>query len=144
MDFPRAKQLNDAVRAVAMRHRALAAELLAPLGLHPGQEVLLLELHQGARTQVQLATASGCEPPTITSSVRKLESAGLVVRRPSETDGRATIVELSDRGRALMPALEAAWIELAERTAAEVTGTGADQLVGTLEAMGTGLRRDRA
>ncbi len=144
MDFTRAKQLNDAVRAVAMRHRALAAELLAPLGLHPGQEVLLLELHQhGARTQVQLATASGCEPPTITGSVRKLESAGLVVRRPSETDGRATIVELSDRGRSLLPDLEAAWVELAERTVAGVTGADAERLVDMLAAMGTGLRRDR-
>ncbi len=144
MDFTRAKQLNDAVRAVAMRHRALAAEVLAPLGLHPGQEVLLLDLHaHGARTQVQLATASGCEPPTITGSVRKLESAGLVVRRPSETDGRATIVELSDRGRALMPALEAAWVELAERTVAEVTGADAERLVDLLEEVGTGLRRDR-
>ncbi len=144
MDFTRAKQLNDAVRAVAMRHRALAAEVLAPLGLHPGQEVLLLDLHaHGARTQVQLAMASGCEPPTITGSVRKLESAGLVVRRPSETDGRATIVELSDRGRALMPALEAAWVELAERTVAEVTGADAERLVDLLEEVGTGLRRDR-
>jgi DNA-binding MarR family transcriptional regulator len=139
VDSTRAKQVNDAVRALAMRHRAAAAELLTPLGLHPGQEVLLLELSaHGERTQAQLATASGCEPPTITGSVRKLESAGLVVRRPSPTDGRVTIVELSDRGRSLMPALEAAWCELAERTLSGLS-TDPDRVTASLGEMAAGL-----
>ncbi|MEX5719394.1 MarR family winged helix-turn-helix transcriptional regulator [Geodermatophilus maliterrae] len=139
MDSTAAKQVNDAVRALAMRHRAAAAGLLAPLGLHPGQEVLLLELHaHGERTQAQLAAASGCEPPTITGSVRKLESAGLLVRRPSPTDGRATIVELSDRGRSLMPALQAAWCELAERTLSGLSGDR-DRATALLGEMATGL-----
>ena len=142
MDLTCAQRVNDAVRALAMRHRAVAAQLLAPLGLHPGQEVLLLELHaHGPRTQVQLAVASGCEPPTITGSVRRLEAAGLVVRRPSPTDGRVTIVELSDRGRSLMPALEAAWCELAERTLAAAS-TDADRLTALLGGLAAGLQPD--
>ena len=121
MDFAQAYALNAAIRAIGMRHRALAAALLGPLGLHPGQEILLLELDaHGPRTQVQLATASGCEPPTITGSVRKLEDAGLVVRTPSPTDGRVTIVDLSDSGRQLLPALKEAWVQLGESTVAEV------------------------
>lgn len=140
MDFAEADALNAAIRALGMRHRALAAALLAPLGLHPGQEVLLLDLDaHGPRTQVQLATASGCEPPTITGSVRKLEDAGLVVRRPSPTDGRVTIVELSERGQGLMPALKAAWLELAERTVAEArrpAGELADVLTDLARSLG--------
>jgi DNA-binding MarR family transcriptional regulator len=139
VEFTRAKRVNDAVRALAMRHRAAAAQVLAPLGLHPGQEVLLFELSaHGPRTQAQLAVASGCEPPTITGSVRKLESAGLVVRRPSPTDGRVTIVELSDRGRSLVPALEAAWSELAERTVAGLS-TDPDRLTASLGEITAGL-----
>lgn len=118
MDVEQANALNEAIRAIGIRHRALAGALLAPLGLHPGQEVLLLELDQGPRSQAQLAVVSGCEPPTITNSVRKLEAAGLVVRRPSPTDGRVTIVELSDHGQAVLPGLKAAWMELAEHTVA--------------------------
>ncbi len=133
MDFEQANTLNAAIRAVGIRHRALAGALLAPLGLHPGQEVLLLELDaEGPRTQGQLATASGCEPPTITNSVRKLEAAGLVVRRPSPTDGRVTIVELSDEGRAVLPRLKTAWEQLAEHTIAGLTSTPLDQLTGAL------------
>ena len=141
VDFAQAHALNDAIRGIGMRHRALAAALLAPLGLHPGQEILLLDLDaHGPRTQIQLATASGCEPPTITGSVRKLESAGLVVRRASPTDGRATIVELSDRGRALLPALKEAWRELAERTVADVGAASPEQLTDVLVDLARSLR----
>ncbi len=129
MNFDQADSLNAAIRSIGIRHRALAGALLAPLGLHPGQEVLLLELDAcGPRTQGQLAAASGCEPPTITGSARKLEAAGLVVRKPSPTDGRVTIVDLSDQGRALMPALKAAWHQLAEQSVAGLTSTPLDQV----------------
>jgi DNA-binding MarR family transcriptional regulator len=151
MDFEQADRLNEAIRAVAMRHRALAGALLAPLGLHPGQEILLLALDaDGPRTQAQLGAASGCEPPTITHSVRKLEAAGLVVRRPSAADGRVTIVELSDRGRELLPRIRAAWQELAERTAARLD-TPLEELMPRLaglphslgDALGDGSRASR-
>lgn len=133
MDFDQAHALNEAIRAIGIRHRALAGALLAPLGLHPGQEVLLLDLaEQGPRSQAQLAQASGCEPPTITHSVRKLEAAGLVVRRPSPTDGRVTLVELSSRGQQLVPGLKAAWQQLAERTVDQLPATPLDQLTSTL------------
>lgn len=140
MDFEKANALNAAIRSVGIRHRALAGALLAPLGLHPGQEVILLELDlKGPRSQGQLAVSSGCEPPTITGSVRKLEAAGLVVRRPSPTDGRVTIVELSGHGQTLMPGLRAVWQQLAEQTAAGLTSTPLDQLASVLIELATSL-----
>ncbi len=133
MDLGQAEAVNTAIRSIGIRHRALADALLAPLGLHTGQEVLLLELDaKGSRSQGQLAVSSGCEPPTITGSVRKLEAAGFVVRRPSPTDGRVTMVELSDQGQALIPRLKAAWQQLAEQTVAGLTSTPLDQLTDVL------------
>lgn len=117
MEWSEAHDLNGAVRAVAMRHRALAAAALAQVGLSPGQEVVLFELDDlGPRTQSQLSAAAGCEPPTMTSAVRKLEAHGLVHRTPSSTDGRAVIVDLTPAGRELIPRLRQAWVALAERT----------------------------
>jgi DNA-binding MarR family transcriptional regulator len=121
MNFEQADELNEAIRAIGIRHRALAIAALAPFGIHPGHKLLLLQLETGPLTQAQLAVATGYEPPTITLSVRQLEAAGFVVRRPSLTDGRATIVELSDGGRALLPKLKAAWRRLAEQTVAGLT-----------------------
>src|SRR2546430_3314147 len=97
MNFDQADALNGAIRAVGTRHRAVPVAALAPMGIHPGHKLLLLELAAGPRTQAQLAAASGYEPPSITESVRQLETAGLIVRRPSRTDARATMVELSDQ-----------------------------------------------
>ncbi|MCF6744060.1 MarR family transcriptional regulator [Blastococcus sp. KM273128] len=138
--------LNGAVRTIAIRHRALAGELFSRLGLHPGQEVVLFDLYaSGPRTQGQLAVAAGCEPSTITVSARKLEAAGLITRRPSPTDARATIVELSDAGRELVPELQAAYDELAERSVAGLTSVPVDELVAVLTAFAQSLQAsDRA
>jgi DNA-binding MarR family transcriptional regulator len=140
MNFAQADALNEAIRAIGIRHRALSVAALVPFGIHPGHKLILLELETaGPSTQAQLAAASGYEPPTITLSVRQLEEAGLVVRRPSSTDRRATVVELSDHGRALLPKLKVAWRRVAEQTVAGLTSTQVDQLTETLADLASSL-----
>jgi DNA-binding MarR family transcriptional regulator len=140
MNFDEADDLNEAIRAIGIRHRSLAIAALAPLGIHPGHKLLLLELEKaGPSTQAQLAVSCGYEPPTITLSVRQLEEAGLVVRRQSTTDGRANIVELSDGGRALVPKLKSAWCRVAEETIAGLTATTLDELNGVLADLAASL-----
>lgn len=142
MDLAQADTINQAIRTIGIRHRALAGSLLASLGLHPGQEVLLMELDaHGARTQGQLAVAAGCEPPTITMSVRKLEAAGLVVRQSSDSDGRVTMVDLSEDGRELVTRLWGVWQDLAEQTVAGLSQTPLDQLAGALTDLAASLRQ---
>ncbi|MGA8666225.1 MAG: MarR family transcriptional regulator [Candidatus Dormiibacterota bacterium] len=145
MNFDQADALNEAIRAIGLRHRELAIAALAPFGIHPGHKLLLLELEAaGACTQAQLATASGYEPPTITLSVRQLEAAGLVARRQSPTDGRATIVELTDAGRALLPKLKDAWRHVAEQAVAGLTTVSVEQLTATLADLADSLSADDA
>ena len=133
MNFEQADILNETIHAVGVRHKALAIAALAPFGIHPGHKLLLFELDEGGPcTQAQLAAATGFEPPTITLSVRQLEGAGLVGRRPAPTDRRATMVELSEKGRALIPELKVVWRELAVRSVAGLTSTPFDHLVDVL------------
>ncbi|GAB2860443.1 hypothetical protein GCM10027176_73260 [Actinoallomurus bryophytorum] len=120
MDFEQADALNQAIRLLSLRHRARTAALLAPLGLHPGQEALLLELARtGPMIQAQLSEALGVEPPSVTLMTRKLEAAGHIRRRPAPSDKRAGIVELTDSGKALADQVKRLWCALAEET---VTG----------------------
>ncbi|MGH9111039.1 MAG: MarR family winged helix-turn-helix transcriptional regulator [Acidimicrobiales bacterium] len=120
MEFQHADAVNKAIRMLSLRHRARAAALLAPLGLHPGQEALLLELAcTGSMIQAQLSEALGCEPPSVTLMTRKLEASGHIRRTPAPSDRRASIVELTDRGRALVDSVKELWCTLAEET---VTG----------------------
>jgi DNA-binding MarR family transcriptional regulator len=140
MEFEKADALNRAIRLIGMKHRGNAVAALAELGLHPGQEVFLLELDaHGARTQVQLAAALGCEPPSVTLMARKLEAAGLITRRPSSRDGRATVVELSDRGRALIPQVKEVWLLLAETTVAGLKTTPLGLLLEVLDDLARSL-----
>jgi DNA-binding MarR family transcriptional regulator len=72
--------------------------------------------------QAQISDAIGCEPPSVTIMTRKLEAAGHIRRRPSPTDKRASIVELTDRGKALADQVKEVWCALAQET---VTGVPA-------------------
>ncbi|WP_433551103.1 MarR family winged helix-turn-helix transcriptional regulator [Micromonospora zamorensis] len=136
MDFEYADALNQAIRLLSLRHRARAAALLAPLGLHPGQEALLLELDRtGPRIQAQLSEALGCEPPSVTLMTRKLEASGHIRRRPAPSDKRATIVELTDSGKALADQVKELWHGLAEETVTGLPAQTVTELPAILNAM---------
>ena len=136
MDYEFAGALNNAVRLLSLRHRTRAATLLAPLGLHPGQEALLLELERnGPRIQAQLSAPLGCEPPTVTQMCRKLEAAGHVSRRPDDADRRVSIVELTASGHALAERIRQLWCDLAEETVQGLDPATITQLPGILQAM---------
>lgn len=102
---------------VARAHRTVAASLLSQVGLHPGQEALLMELwdHDG-RTQADLAESLGVEPPTVTKMLQRMEHGDLVDRRPDATDRRAIRVYLTPKGRRLKGKVDKLWSELETRT----------------------------
>ena len=52
-------------------------------------------------------------PTSVTSIVRRLEAAGLVVRRPHPEDGRGVLAEITPRGREVV---EAATLDLVAPT----------------------------
>ena len=54
-----------------------------------------LRLH-GALTVGEMAAHENVKPPSMTRTVAYLEELGLVTRRPSATDGRQVVVELTD------------------------------------------------
>jgi DNA-binding MarR family transcriptional regulator len=124
------------IRLLSLRHRARAAPLLAPLGLHPSREALLLELDRtGPRIQAQLSEALGCEPPSVTLMTRKLEATGHIRRKPAPSDKRASIVELTDSGKALADQVKRLWCALAEETVAGLPAETTAKLPGILNTL---------
>jgi DNA-binding MarR family transcriptional regulator len=133
VDFDRADAINQAIRLLTLRHRARAAALLAPLGLHPGQEALLLELDRtGPMIQAKLSGALNIEPPSVTLMTRKLEASGHIRRSPAPSDKRASIVELTDSGKALADQVKEVWRALAEETVAGLPDQTVAELPGVL------------
>ena len=76
---------------VCKAHRNKAGSLLAPIGLHAGQELILAHLgNEDGQTQSQLVDVVCIQPATITKSLDRLEAAGLVQRRTDGEDGRVS------------------------------------------------------
>jgi MarR family transcriptional regulator, organic hydroperoxide resistance regulator len=106
-----------ALAKVCKAHRGNVGELLSEVGLHPGQEMVLIELWEsdGLRGG-ELAERLGVEPPTVTKMLRRLERCGLVERRQDPQDARSFRAYLTDEGRSLEGPVTRIWETVEERT----------------------------
>jgi MarR family transcriptional regulator, transcriptional regulator for hemolysin len=80
----------------------LTTELTAELdriGLSPRTHQVLIAAADGGRTQSDLVRAVGLDKTTMVVTVDELEAAGLAERRPSPTDRRARVIEVTPAGR---------------------------------------------
>ncbi len=108
-----AEPLTNAIVRVARLHRMLAAQMLRPLGLHLGQELVMMQLwDRGPQSQTDLVRTLGSDSATMTRTVQRLEHAGFVRRRPSPTDKRATIIEPTPASQSVRHEVERIWATL--------------------------------
>lgn len=61
--------------------------------------VLGVLIREGESTVGELASRERVQPPSMTRTVNALVDDGYVVRRPSATDGRSVLVDLTEKGR---------------------------------------------
>ncbi|MDN3026952.1 MarR family transcriptional regulator [Streptomyces sp. S.PB5] len=114
--------LSHAIFRVARLHRMIAGQLLRRIGLHPSQELVMMQLwDHGPQRQTDLVRLLGSDAATMTRTVRRLEQAGFVRRRPCPTDKRATIVEPTAASNALRAEVERAWLDLESATTEGLT-----------------------
>jgi len=105
--------LSHAIFRVCRVHRLLAGQLLRRVGLHPGQELVMMQLwDRGPQRQTDLVHLLGSDAATMTRTVRRLENAGFVRRRPSPSDKRVTIIEPTAASNALRHEVERVWLDL--------------------------------
>lgn len=111
--------VSHAVSRVARLHRNAAGRLLRGLGLHPGQELVMMHLWEGGPArQSDLIRLLDLDPSTVTKTLQRLEQAGHVRRRSDPADRRAVLVEATEGSGPLLGRVEAAWAELEEQTLA--------------------------
>ncbi len=97
---------------VCRAHRGNVGALLSGVGLHVGQEMVLLELwKEDGLKGGELADRLGVEPPTVTRTIRRMESCGFVERRPDPADARSYRVHLTEKGHALEEPVARIWEE---------------------------------
>ena len=107
---------------VCKAHRGSVGDALAEVGLHVGQEMVLLHLWQrDGLTPSELAEALGVEPPTVTNMLSRMERAGLLKRCRDPEDARCTRVYLTEQGRELRAPVERCWEAVEEHALSGVT-----------------------
>jgi DNA-binding MarR family transcriptional regulator len=111
--------LAAAVVNAARSMRTVLSRNLLATGLYAGQDGVILALsEEGGLTAGALATRLGVKAPTMTRTIGRLEAQGFVERRPDDTDGRLTVVHLTESGRATVDTITEAG-RLSEEQAAE-------------------------
>ena len=112
------------VLQVHKAHRQRAEAGLNKLGIHTGQEMILLQLWiEEGIPQSQLAASMEVEPPTATKMLQRMERAGLIERRADPEDARVSRVYLTARGRALEQPVLNVWKQLEAQTVAGLSLT---------------------
>ncbi len=110
-------EIGSMLIQLTRQHHLLATEMLKEIGLVPPQELVLMRLWEvGSCSHTDMVRAFGRDRSTVTKTLQAMERAGLLDRRPSEVDGRAIVISLTARGKALRPKVLAVWAELERRT----------------------------
>ncbi|WP_338232970.1 MarR family winged helix-turn-helix transcriptional regulator [Companilactobacillus muriivasis] len=84
---------------------------MRPLGLYPGQDMILLELlKHGQVSQNKLVVDLCVDHSTIAKSVRRMVNSDLIHTEKSTEDKRVTLVSLTEHGHDLAKKVEEIWV----------------------------------
>ncbi|MFF8407512.1 MULTISPECIES: MarR family winged helix-turn-helix transcriptional regulator [unclassified Streptomyces] len=126
--------ISHAIFRLARLHRMFAGQLLRRIGLHPGQELVMMHLWElGPQRQIDLVRLLDSDAATMTRTVRRLEQAGFVRRRASPTDKRASLIEPTAASHALRREVEEVWSRLEDFSTAGFSDDERADALATLE-----------
>jgi MarR family transcriptional regulator, organic hydroperoxide resistance regulator len=132
--------VSHAIFRVARLHRMLAGQLLREVGLHPAQELVMMQLwDRGRMRQTDLARHVDADAATMTRTVQRLEKAGFVRRVRCTGDKRSVLVEPTAASQALRRQVEDIWARLEDYAVGNLTGPERGETLAVLERLETNL-----
>ena len=112
-------------------------------GIAYGYRKLLMCLAHGEEIpQLQLVEEANLTPATVSSSMAKLEAAGIVARRLDPKDKRKYFVQLTDKGKRHCRMIQKRSDELGDIMLEGITQSERKQLSKTLEKMLENLKKE--
>lgn len=107
--------LDFLLHRVMLAHRALIRHKMQEVGLHRGQPPVLFALQErDGMANSEMAEFLHITPATLTNKVKRMEKAGLVVRRRDPEDERISRIYFTEKGRSIMNELHDAVMEREE------------------------------
>ena len=88
---------------VALAHRNMVGHRMRGMGLHRGQPPVLftLEEHEGMSNS-EMAEFLNVTPATLTNKIKRMEKAGLVIRKRDSEDERVSRIYMTEKGRGII------------------------------------------
>lgn len=142
-DGPDVRTIDRAIlrlfRARRVARGKINKESVAPAGVRlPSSVLLAMEcLEEGACGLTQLGRQVGLSTPAISRQIQRLERMGLVERVPDESDGRAAIIQLTQKGHQVAHDEHAARIQFLLRVLTEWTDADLHRLAADLGRLST-------
>ena len=94
------ERFRSELSAASRAFKSAAVDQMRALGVHAGQNFLLAELSdEEPLTTGELARRMHVEVPTVVKMAQRMETSGLLSRRPDPGDGRRVLISLTARGR---------------------------------------------
>jgi DNA-binding MarR family transcriptional regulator len=126
------ESLGRLLGRVCRLYRGRMHALWDETGLYRGQPFFLAVLwEQEGITHSELAAIMHVSPATVTNTIKRMEKAGFVERRPDREDQRVSRVYLTPAGHAIREQVEQHWREVE----AQVFGVLTEQERGTLSGL---------
>lgn len=118
--------------------------LFSPYGVTTDQYALIraVQREPGIR-QADLGSIIFAEPNTVTAMVNLLEKRGILRRRPSPTDKRAKLVQLTSRGEMIMQRLAGDWQPMRQILIDCFSAPGGQQALALLDQVYEKMRVER-
>ncbi len=123
IDAPERRRLPPLLRRAWYGLNQAFRRRIAHLGITPDQFTVMRTLLEGdvlGLTQRELTQLMTSDPNTVASLLQRMEDAGLVQRKPHETDRRAHRITLLDVGREKYAAARALAVALQAEVLAEI------------------------
>jgi MarR family transcriptional regulator, organic hydroperoxide resistance regulator len=135
--------VSYALANAARAHRSVLQRRLAALGLHLGQELLLVDLHHHPDTTGgQLAERLEVEQPTVAKAIARMERSGFIERHPDEHDHRIVRLRLTTRGEAAVAGVLEAWAGVEAVATSGLDPAEAERFVALLTAVSDVMNRE--
>lgn len=134
------KKINDAFHRYHCNHRNIVDGKFREKGLYFGQPPILkyLSEHENA-TQKEIADFLHISAPSVATSLKRMEEAGLVVRLENKKDARRNTVKLTKKGKELFLYAENMFLQIDDVTYKGFTEEEMDLMVTFLERMNNNL-----
>lgn len=134
------EKVRGAFKAYHNNHRNIIDKHFRENGLYFGQPPILKYLSENENaTQKEIADFLHISPPSVATSLKRMEEAGLVVRVADKNDARCNNLKLTSKGKGLLNYADKLFLIADEATFSDFSEEEIETLISFLERMNKNL-----